>query len=105
MPSTSMATSSVSSRKWVSASPAEPTGWPASGPPLATWAVSRLARSSVCMWIHALVHVIAPKWIDAIRTVSATATASAQRYTADGVAVGQGARSRGEQVAGDRRHA
>ena len=60
MPSTSMATSSVSSRKWVSASPAEPTGCPASGPPLATWAVNRLARSSVCMWVHALVHVIAP---------------------------------------------
>ena len=60
MPSTSMATSSASSRKWVSASPAEPTGWPASGPPLATWAVSRLARSSVCMWIHARVQVIAP---------------------------------------------
>ena len=60
IPSTSMATSSVSSRKWVSASPAEPTGCPASGPPLATWAVNRLARSSVCMWVHALVHVIAP---------------------------------------------
>ena len=52
--------SSVSSRKWVSASPAEPTGCPASGPPLATCAVSRLARSSVCMCAHALVHVTAP---------------------------------------------
>ena len=79
MPSTSMAMSSVSSRKWVIASPDEPTGWPASGPPLATWAVSRLARSSVCMWAQALVHVTAPKWIDAIRSVSATATASPQR--------------------------
>ncbi len=69
--------SSVSSRKWVSASPAEPTGWPASGPPLATWAVSRLARRSVCMCAHALVHVMAPKWTDAMRSVSATATAAA----------------------------
>ena len=79
MPSTSMAMSSVSSRKWVSASPADPTGCPASGPPLATWAVSRLARSSVCMCAQARVQVTAPKWTDPIRTVSATATPNANQ--------------------------
>ena len=60
MPSTNIVTSSVSSRKCVTASPDEPTGCPASGPPLATCAASRLARSSVCMWTHACVHMIAP---------------------------------------------
>ena len=74
--------SSVSSRKWVSASPADPTGCPASGPPLATCAVSRLARSSVCMWAQARVHVMAPKWTEPIRAVSATATPNANQYTA-----------------------
>jgi hypothetical protein len=45
----------------VIASPAEPTGWPASGPPLATWAISKLARSSDCMCTHARVHISAPR--------------------------------------------
>ena len=79
IPSTSWATSSVSSRKWVSASPAEPTGWPACGPPLATCAVNKLARRNVSMCTHDLVHMIAPKWIDAMRTTSETASTSAHR--------------------------
>ena len=58
-PSISQVTSSTSSRKWVSASPAEPTGWPASGPPLAICALSRFARRNVCMCTHDFVHVIA----------------------------------------------
>ena len=79
MPSTKLATSSVSSRKWVTAEPAEPTGWPAWSPPLAIWALSMLARSSVCMWIHALVQMSAPWWIATMRMVSHIAIAAAHR--------------------------
>ena len=74
-------TSSTSSRKWVMASPADPTGWPASGPPLAIWATNRLARSSDCMCTHALVHINAPAWMALIRATSHTTSAAAIQYT------------------------
>ena len=57
MPSTRLATSSVSSRKWVTAEPAEPTGCPAWMPPLAICALNMLARSNVCMWSHTRVQI------------------------------------------------
>jgi len=60
IPSTRLATSSVSSRKWVTADPAEPTGCPAWRPPLAIWALSMLARSNVCMCSHTRVQTNAP---------------------------------------------
>ena len=81
IPSTNMAMSSVSSRKCVSASPAEPTGCPASGPPLATCAASRLARRNDCMCTHACVHCRAPSWMIAMRTASQTSTAAAMATT------------------------
>ena len=80
-PSMNIVTSSTSSRKWVMASPAEPTGWPASGPPLAIWATNRLARSSDCMCTHALVHISAPAWMALMRATSQTTSAAAIQYT------------------------
>ncbi len=77
MPSTKLATSSVSSRKWVIAAPAEPTGRPASEPPLAICAASRFARRNVCMWIHAAVQINAPQWMATILISSDAATAAA----------------------------
>ena len=65
------------------ASPAEPTGWPASGPPLATCAVSRLARSSDCMCTHALVHANAPRWMVLILATSHSASAAPIQYTVE----------------------
>ena len=64
------------------ASPADPTGWPASGPPLATCAASRFARNNVCMCTHTFVHVNAPKWIAVMRAISSTASSATQRSTA-----------------------
>ncbi len=78
-PSTNLATSSASSRKCVTASPAEPTGWPASGPPLATWAASMFARRNVCICSQTRVQTSAPPWIDAIRATSTTISTATQR--------------------------
>ena len=104
MPSTRFATSSVSSRKWVIAEPAEPIGWPAWTPPLAICAASMLARSSVCMWIHALVQMSAPWWIETIRIVSLTAIAAAHHIVSRGVAAFERVVAAAEQVAADRGH-
>ena len=76
-PSTNIVTSSTSSRKWVMASPAEPTGRPACSPPLANWAARRLARRNDCMCTQAWVHTMAAPWMTAIRSVSLSRTAPA----------------------------